>query len=238
MRYCVSCGLSVEEKWSFCPNCGSSKVPEKESNPVSKNVTESKAPHNQNQIIVEKNSESINTILGVVALIGMAFILFAIDKGADWRDIADARDDCRKSEEELEDLGIELSSSLCSVYASEADELLFETCISAVIGILIIFIVSGQLDQPSSQLEYPSSQQLRDDRAKRHLQQITKKNPRWRSSAPVSREMEKTLERNTRSNPIRCKHFFKDGPDLRCSNTHLNKMYCDEHIEKLESRTK
>jgi len=33
----------------------------------------------------------------------------------------------------------------------------------------------------------------------------------------------------TSSIPRRCKHFFKGGEKVRCSNLHLNERYCDEH---------
>ena len=129
----------------------------------------------------------------------------------------------------LEDLGIEGFSDLCRTVEREATELLLETFISAIIGLVIVLGSTGQMG------ETDRGQMGEKDRAKRNLQQNTKPRHKLQKS---DRELKNRLQRNTRSNPIRCKHFFKDGPDLRCSNTHLNKMYCDEHIEKLESRTK
>ena len=44
-------------------------------------------------------------------------------------------------------------------------------------------------------------------------------------------EAAKTLQstKQTRPIPRRCKHFFKGGEKVRCSNLHLNERYCDEH---------
>ena len=230
MRYCVSCGLSVEEKWSFCPNCGSSKVPEKESNPVSNNVTESNGSNNQNQD---------ETIFGLIAIIGIAFILFAIDRGADWIDLADAADDCGDSQDELEDLGIDGFSDLCRAAEREATELLFETFISAIIGLVLVLGSTGQMG------ETDRGQMGETDRALKIFAQNTKPRHKLQKS---DRELKNRLQRNTRSNPIRCRYFFKGettapalhwqlaGSKVRCSNYHLNKMYCDEHIGEIESR--
>ncbi len=205
MRYCVSCGLSVEGKWSFCPNCGTSKVPEKESNPVSKNVIESNGPNNQNQD---------ETIYVLIAIIGIAFILFAIDKGLDWRDLADAADDCFQEQEELEDLELDGYSYLCTAAEREASELFLETVISLIIGLLLVFSSSGKMGE--------------EDRPRRTKATSTKPRHKLNNS---DRELKNRLQRNTRSNPIRCRTNI-----VRCSNFHLNKMYCDEHIAVIESR--
>ena len=44
-------------------------------------------------------------------------------------------------------------------------------------------------------------------------------------------EAAKTLQstKQTRPIPRRCKHFFKGGEKVRCSNLHLNERYCDKH---------
>ncbi|MFL2533221.1 MAG: hypothetical protein ACJ0HO_05650 [Candidatus Thalassarchaeum sp.] len=44
-------------------------------------------------------------------------------------------------------------------------------------------------------------------------------------------EAAKTLQstKQTRPIPRRCKHYFKGGEKVRCSNLHLNERYCDKH---------
>ena len=48
--------------------------------------------------------------------------------------------------------------------------------------------------------------------------------PLEEETSPLSYKQEETS-----SELRRCKHFFKEGGKVRCTNLHLNEKYCDEH---------
>ena len=199
MGYCSSCGFNIDEQWSFCPNCGLSKDPEKKSN----------------KLIDQGRDQSIYAVL---TIIGLAFILFAIDRGADWLDVADAADDCADSQDELENvLGAEASSNLCKGVKGEASELLLETFILLIIGLYIVFVSTNNMNEEGKGGGI-EKQRIEQERG----------------------GINNAVQSSTRSDLRRCRYFFNEDEDskhARCSNYHLNEMYCDEHARLIESRT-
>ena len=58
--------------------------------------------------------------------------------------------------------------------------------------------------------------------------------PLEEETSPLSYKQEETSplsykQEETSSELRRCKHFFKEGGKVRCTNLHLNEKYCDEH---------
>ncbi len=218
MRYCISCGLGLDEKWSFCPNCGSEKIPEDMTKTISINQNNSDSTNSK------KNSDSINAIFLIFSLIAVAMIIFSIDKFFDYEDYSKAAENCQEGSDELASIGID-SPALCTDIESEATKNMIESFISGSIGIGIMFIVITQ--------QGPKAVSELDKKHSNPRNNSVKTKPRDKKS---KFEIQKTLEINTRSNPVRCRYFYKTGPNKRCSNTHLNKMYCDEHIELLKNK--